>query len=118
MNTSRYERDEDMKKFELVKDFALDWEGRKLYRIIACKNFRTRLGEVKIGDTGGWVESEENLSQDGNAWIYRDAAVYGGASVHDNAVVGGEVNVCGNIELHGETFLHGNDDIRVCGDSK
>lgn len=37
--------------------------------IIACKTF----GDVHEGELGGWIESYENLSQDGYAWVYDNA---------------------------------------------
>jgi hypothetical protein len=52
-------------KYKLT-DEKLSWYGRKLYRIQALKDF----GYVKAGDFGGWVESESNLSQEGDCWIY------------------------------------------------
>ena len=30
---------------------------------------------------GGWIESEENLSHKGNAWVYSNAQVYGKARI-------------------------------------
>ena len=38
-------------------------------------------GIIKIGDLGGWIEKEENLSHEGNAWVCGDAEVYGNAEV-------------------------------------
>ena len=40
--------------------------GRTLHRIECVESFST----VKVGDLGGWIESEDNLSQFGNAWVY------------------------------------------------
>ena len=31
---------------------------------------------MKEGSTGGWIEKESNLDQDGSCWIYDDAKVY------------------------------------------
>ena len=31
---------------------------------------------VNAGDMGGWIESENNLDQSGNAWVCGDAMVY------------------------------------------
>ena len=39
-----------------------------LHRIKAVRSF----GNVQEGKLGGWVESEENLSQEGNCWVYGD----------------------------------------------
>ena len=50
---------------------------RTLYRIQALRDF----GNVKEGDIGGYIESEKNLSQDGNAWVSGDARVYGDADI-------------------------------------
>ena len=46
-----------------------------LYRIVALQNISTI--NVKAGDEGGLIEKESNLSQEGNAWVYRNAQVYG-----------------------------------------
>ena len=63
-----------MKKFELTSDFVT-FLGRKLFRIRALIEF----GDVKSGELGGYVEKEENLAQDGDAWVYGDARVCGDA---------------------------------------
>ena len=55
-----------LNKYELAKDYSITIMGRTLHRIHALKSF----GNVKKGDLGGWVESEENLSQEGECWIY------------------------------------------------
>ena len=34
---------------------------------------------VSVGDVGGWLESESNLSQSGNAWVSGNARVSGNA---------------------------------------
>ena len=60
-----------MKKYKLT-DETMHIYGRTLYRIEAVKEF----ADVKKGDKGGWIESENNLSQDGNCWIYDNAKVY------------------------------------------
>lgn len=56
------------KKFELTTDNKIHF-GRKLFRIKALVSF----GNVKAGDLGGYVESEKNLSQSGNAWVCGNA---------------------------------------------
>ena len=55
----------------------------RVYRIQALKDF----ADVKTGDYGGWVESEDNLLQEGTCWIYDNAMVYQNAKVKNNAVV-------------------------------
>lgn len=91
-----------MKKYELT-DETIEVYGTALHRIKALKDF----GNVKKGEPGGYVESEHNLSQEGdcwvfgNAWVYDNARVYGNAEVYDNARVFGNAEVCGNTEVCG-----------------
>lgn len=70
------------KKYELTK-YEKEEYGTKLYRIRALKDF----GNVKAGDLGGFVESENNLSQEGNCWIYETSKVCGNAHVSGNAKI-------------------------------
>ena len=86
-----------MKKFELTSEFITNIFGTKLFRIKALIEF----GNVKAGELGGFVEKEENLSQDGNAWVYDNARVYG------DACVCGDARVYGDARVHGDTFLWG-----------
>ena len=119
------------KKYELIPS---DKEG--LYRVKALKDFN----DVKNGDIGGYVESENNLSQYDDCWIYdnavvRDNAVVVGnaqiwgnaevcdnAQVCDNAVVWnnaqiyGYAKVCGDAHVYGNAYLH--DNAKVCGDAQ
>lgn len=60
--------------------------GITLRRIVALRDF----GDVKAGDKGGWIEKEENLSQDGNAWVFGNAQVCGDAWVRGDAHVASE----------------------------
>ena len=75
-----------MKKFELTSEFITNIFGTKLFRIKALIEF----GNVKAGELGGFVEKEENLNHEGNAWVCEDARVYG------NAWVCGDARVYGN----------------------
>ena len=90
------------KKFELT-DETREWHGHTLHRIKALKKF----GNVKKGDLGGFIEKEDNLSQDGNCWIYDDAKVYDNAIVYDDAQV-----ICG-AQIYG--WAHVYDNALVCG---
>lgn len=69
-----------MKKYELTAEFIEKW-GKKLFRIKALISF----GSVEAGELGGYVEKEDNLAQDGNAWVYGNARVCGDAEVYGNA---------------------------------
>ena len=85
-----------MKKYELTKEF-IEHCGRRLFRIRALIDF----GNVKAGDLGGYVEKEENLSQEGNAWVYGNAKVYDNAKVYGNAKVYDNAEVCDNADVLG-----------------
>ena len=94
--------------------------GHTLHQIKALKDF----GMLKKGDLGGWVESYDNLSQTGLAWIhgyamacnyamvYGDAWVCGKALVYDNAQVFDHAKVCGNAIVNGNLEVCGNSDIQ------
>ena len=69
-----------MKKFEFTgetKTISLLFRIATLHRIRAVAEF----GLVKVGDLGGWIEKEENLSHDGKAWVWGNAEVCGNAEV-------------------------------------
>ena len=89
-----------MKKYELLKKDTKELFGKTLYRIKALKNF----GDVKKGDLGGYIEKEENLSHDGNAWVFDNARVYDDAWVYDNARVSGNAEVSGNARVRGNAI--------------
>ena len=77
-----------MKKFELTAEFVTNVFGKKLFRIKALVAF----GNVVKGELGGFIEKEDNLSHDGDAWVYGDAQISGDAQVsgdEDYAVVEG-----------------------------
>ena len=69
-----------MKKYELT-DETIEVYGTALHRIKALKDF----GNVKKGELGGYVESEHNLSQEGNCWVCGNAKVCGNAEVYGDA---------------------------------
>ena len=79
-----------MKKYELTSETKVI-NGVKLHRIKALNSF----GRVEKGELGGWIESEKNLSQDGNAWVEGNATVSGNAWVEGNATVSGNAVVSG-----------------------
>lgn len=82
------------KKYELTTETKVV-DGKTLYRIKALIAFR----DVHAGDVGGFVESDTNLSHDGNAWVYDNAWVSGNAWVYGNAKVYDNAKVSGNAEV-------------------
>ena len=110
-------------KYKLTEE-SINYCGRKLYRIEALKDF----GIVKKGDKGGYVQSEENLSQEEDCWIsdnakvFDSAVVYNNAKVCDNAYVCGnakvycKAEVCGNAKVYCDAIVYGK--ALVCGNAK
>ena len=81
-----------MKKYEFTgetKEIRLLFRTATLHRIRATVAF----GIVEVGDLGGWIEKEENLSHEGKAWVCGDAEVWGNAKVWGNAEVCGDAKV-------------------------
>lgn len=74
-----------MKKYELTTDTKSIF-GKRYFGIRALVDF----GNVSKGDLGGYIESEDNLSNDtgyGNAWVGGEAYVGGDARVVGEAYV-------------------------------
>ena len=109
------------RKYELVKDSAYaisaynsithDVDLINLYRIKALRDF----DNVRKGDLGGYIEKEENLSQEGNCWVYNNAKVYGNARVYCNAKIYGNAKIHGNAEVYGNANVY--DDAEVYDDA-
>ena len=83
------------KKYVLT-DETVNVNGIILHRIKSISDF----GDVKMGDLGGFVESETNLSVYGEAWVYDSARVYGKAEVYGEAEVCGKAEVFGNAKVY------------------
>ena len=83
-----------MKKYELLVDDTITFFGVQLFRIKALISF----SGIEKGEVGGYIASEKNLSQSGNAWVSGDAEVYGNARVSGNAEVSGNARVYGNAD--------------------
>ena len=58
-------------KYKLDLEDSTTRNGVKLFRIVALTSFLS----VNVGDRGGYIEKENNLSQSGNAWVSDDAEV-------------------------------------------
>ena len=78
------------KKYELID------KEEHFYRVRALKDFTLITGEtVKKGDKGGYIKSEDCLSQEGLCWVMYGAHVEG--TVSDNAVVQDSAIVYGTV---------------------
>ena len=104
-------------KYKLTEE-SINYFGKTLYRIESLKDF----SNVKKGDKGGYVQSEENLSQEGNCWIYDNAKIFDSAVVYGNAKVFGNAQVFGNATVYGNALVYGNakvfDDAKVYDGAK
>ena len=105
-------------KYELIKESKTYFAEREIFRIRALKDFNN----VKAGDIGGWVCSYNNLSQDGNCWIYDEAKCLDNARVYDNAVMCGNAVMFGNAKMFDNAKMSDNsimcDNAEMCGNSK
>lgn len=109
------------KKYKLTEE-TKNYNGHVLYRIKALRNF----SNVKKGDLGGWVESEDNLSHKGDCWVYHEAMICGNAIVKDSAIATlnaiisdnsllsecvaavGNVLIYGNAKIYGKACISNN----------
>ena len=103
-----------MKKYEIT-DIAHP-DNPNLHRIRAVTDLTE---DVLAGMLGGYVESYDNLDQEGRAWISEDsiacenAAVCGDAVLTDRAVAKGCAYVGKNATVMGDATVQ--DDAIVCG---
>lgn len=100
-----------MSKYELTDETCRQY-GRTLHRIRALRDI-PRHG-VQAGDLGGWVASESNLSQNGEAWIGGNARVGGNVRISGNVWIGSNVRISGNARIGGDARVYGN--VRIGGD--
>lgn len=120
-----------MKKYEFTGETKII-DGVTLRRIRAAADFYAlrpyaeytdfdefELELIEKGTLGGWIEKEDNLSQDALAWVAGDACVYGDAKVTEGALVYGKAKIYGKADIRNfarvfdEAKVHG--DTCVCG---
>ena len=105
------------KKYKLTNE-TIKCLGKVLRRIEALKDF----ADIKKGDKGGFVESEENLSQKGNCWIYDNAIVYENARIQGNAGIYAHASIYGNVKIYGYATVYDNATIygnsMICGNAE
>lgn len=99
------------KKYELT-NITKEYGGKTLYRIRALKNF----GDVKAGDLGGWVQSEDNLSQKGYCWIYDNAKCMDDARMYDNSRMYDDSKMYWNSIMYDDSRMRDKSEMR--GNSK
>ncbi|BFH14540.1 hypothetical protein J6TS7_44530 [Paenibacillus dendritiformis] len=94
------------RKYEFTGETTTDIAGgATLHRIRAVRDF----GNVKAGDLGGWIESENNLSHEGKCWVYDDSAVFGRGLVCNNAKIMNNSSVYDNSLVSDSAIIDNSD---------
>ena len=98
------------KKYEFTGE-TKEFNGRILRRI----------RRIEDDLVGGWIESEENLSQGGNCFVHDEGMVYGNAKICGNAIVFSYATVYDNAKVYDDAWIYGNAEVfgnaRVFGDT-
>ena len=99
------------KKYKLTNE-RITVDGHILHRIKALRNF----ADVNREALGGYIEFENNLSHDGDCWVYPGARVYGKARIYDNANILPSAQVYGNAKVYENAWV--SNDAQVYGNAK
>ena len=98
-----------MKKFELDYTSQTTYQGRTLYRIKALKTFTTTSGDIiHKGDLGGYVQSEANLDQNDNSWIFKGAMAIDDSRVKDDAQLHNDALIKDKAIIKDQASAHNN----------
>ena len=107
-----------MKKYEFTGEVK-SIDEKMLHRIRAVRDIPEH--NVKAGDLGGWLETEENLSHNGAAWVMNSAYVMGKARVMGKALVADSASVMDSAHVMDFARVMGNalvtDSARVMGNA-
>lgn len=71
------------KKFKLTNN-TIEFEGKILYQIMAIKTIKCENRSIKNGELGGYIEKEENLSHEGNCWVFKESKIIGNSEITGN----------------------------------
>ena len=106
------------KKYELIENdsttmggFSKTGNPNTVFRIKALKDF----SNVKKGDLGGYIESEMNLSHEGNCWVYDDSKLFENAKLSGDAIMKNFAWVYNNADISGNIIIDGG---RILDDTK
>lgn len=104
-------------KYELIESDRKSLNGARLYRVRATEDGT----HAKKGELGGFIESAENLSCEGNAWVAKHAVVLDEAWVTDDALVTERAKVCDRAEVYDNACVGGRASVlhraQVCDDA-
>lgn len=77
------------KKYELLKGDYINYDERILYRIKALITFVDIDDNIiDAGKLGGYIENEDNLSQEDKSWIHGNSKVYGDTIIRNSIIKG------------------------------
>jgi carbonic anhydrase/acetyltransferase-like protein (isoleucine patch superfamily) len=101
----------------MIKKYEFTGES-KISNSITLNRIR-RISDCKLG---GWIESQKNLSHEGDCFVYDNGRVFGDAHVSGDARVFGDAHVSGDARVYGKAEVYHNaqvlGDARVSGDAK
>lgn len=90
-------------------DFKTIGLAQKIYRIKALEDFIVADGRtITAGQLGGYIQSEYNLSQQGNCWVDKDALAYDNAVVSGDALIRDAATVCNYAIVQGNAIIKDN----------
>lgn len=96
-------------------------DNRLMYRVVALRNIPKH--NINVGDIGGWVEGEHNLSQEGDCWVDYEAKAFKDSKLQDNAVITDRAELFGTAivmdnavvgdraKIYGRSVISGNAEI-------
>ncbi|MGX2949527.1 hypothetical protein ACWIUA_01280 [Ursidibacter sp. B-7004-1] len=90
-----------------LTDNKIEFDNKILHQIRLLRSLPE--AQLEMGELGGFVECEENLSQEGNCWLQKGRyipKVYDKAKIRDNANVYGQVIVNGNADISENAAIH------------
>lgn len=99
-------------KYEFTGETYMNPDGVILQRIVSLKDLENG---IRVGQLGGFIESEDNLSHQGSCWVGDDATVWGNAKVSQFAQVYGDAEVRDDCLVLGFAHVYGN--VTIKGDS-
>ena len=91
------------RKYNILIDDTIKRDGKTLYRIVCVKD----IGHAKIGERGGYIQKEENLSHEGKCWIFNNSICIDDAKIIDDAIVTGNCLVAENSVVKNKAWVSG-----------
>ncbi len=97
---------EKSKKYMLAKDeFRVEPNGVILYRVKALRDIPNIYRTVKKGEWGGFVQSESNLDQYSDSWIFDDSVAKDNAQIRGRSAITNGSIVCDNSLISNSAIL-------------